>query len=63
MNAVKFTQTGFVKLSIEWDNQKSKAKFVVMDSGVGMCDNEVRSLFRPLGLKHIKYSIPQVAEL
>jgi signal transduction histidine kinase/predicted PurR-regulated permease PerM len=50
-NAIKFTDDGFVKLSINLQSTKSASKaklsFVVQDSGIGMSDEQLTKLFEP----------------
>lgn len=42
-NAIKFTETGFVRLRVEWQNDV--ARFIVSDSGIGISSAQIRKLF------------------
>ncbi|KHT63403.1 ATPase [Photobacterium gaetbulicola] len=44
-NAIKFTQQGFVSVTIGW--QEDKLKFMVRDSGCGIPKDKVTTLFQP----------------
>ncbi|MGF1736320.1 ATP-binding protein [Photobacterium satsumensis] len=44
-NAIKFTQKGFVSVTIGW--QDNALEFVVRDSGCGIPEEKVNSLFQP----------------
>jgi len=49
-NAVKFTETGFVKIKVDLDyaeDSKVKLLFSVMDTGIGMKPVAVKKLFKP----------------
>ncbi len=49
-NAIKFTQKGFIKLSVEKAYPESNdklIKFSVQDSGIGMSQNVLNKIFRP----------------
>lgn len=49
-NAVKFTETGFVKIKVDLDyaeDSKVKLLFSVMDTGIGMKPIAVKKLFKP----------------
>ena len=48
-NAVKFTETGYVKLSCELMARERKLRFVVEDTGPGIPQEQVGQLFRPYG--------------
>lgn len=44
-NAVKFTPTGTVRLSVEWTREDSKLHMLVADSGIGIEAEALRNLF------------------
>jgi signal transduction histidine kinase/DNA-binding NarL/FixJ family response regulator len=44
-NAIKFTDRGLVKFSVEWINQK--VRFQIQDTGVGMTSEQVEKIFLP----------------
>lgn len=46
-NAIKFTNTGSIKIEIEYLKQDRKIRFNVVDSGVGMTEDEQSRLFKP----------------
>ncbi|MFB2839002.1 PAS domain S-box protein [Floridanema evergladense] len=51
-NAIKFTQTGIVKLQVileetEISNHQAKIVFIVEDTGPGIAPNEILALFQP----------------
>ncbi|PAJ72835.1 hybrid sensor histidine kinase/response regulator, partial [Pseudoalteromonas sp. NBT06-2] len=46
-NAVKFTEQGYVSLTIEYVPHIEKLKFVITDSGIGMSKNELERIFKP----------------
>ncbi len=48
-NAVKFTQTGCVSLTIDRMPNPSALRFVVADTGVGVADDQVDAIFQPFG--------------
>ncbi|WP_143872731.1 hybrid sensor histidine kinase/response regulator [Catenovulum sediminis] len=46
-NAVKFTHSGFVKLSVHYILKKQQLTFVVEDSGIGISPEAKKKLFKP----------------
>ncbi|SFC75921.1 hybrid sensor histidine kinase/response regulator [Pseudoalteromonas denitrificans] len=46
-NAVKFTEQGYVNLSILYIPQIEQLKFIITDSGIGMSKNELQRIFKP----------------
>ena len=47
-NAIKFTETGGVKIVARWiDDRQPKLEFDVIDSGIGMTDKQVARIFEP----------------
>lgn len=44
-NAIKFTQAGEVRVKVTYKNQV--AKFEIIDSGVGIPENEIERIFKP----------------
>jgi signal transduction histidine kinase len=44
-NAVKFTDTGFVRLELEADDQS--VRFIVRDTGIGIAPVDIQRLFQP----------------
>ena len=49
-NAIKFTETGFVKVSVEAekkDRDKTMLRFEVTDTGIGMHPEQVANIFEP----------------
>ncbi|MGO2479338.1 MAG: ATP-binding protein, partial [Pseudoalteromonas sp.] len=46
-NAVKFTKTGFVSLTIEYLEQQQLLEFIIEDTGIGMSEREVERVFKP----------------
>src|SRR6185312_7416039 len=48
-NALKFTPTGFVKVSVTTveENDKHDLRYVVEDSGIGMSSETLSKLFQP----------------
>lgn len=47
-NAVKYTDSGHVKLHVRWDNGNQKLMLAVSDTGAGMTKERVRRLLQPL---------------
>jgi PAS domain S-box-containing protein len=46
-NAIKFTETGFVKLELKKLDAPGRAEISVTDSGIGICEEDQRRLFQP----------------
>ncbi|MEN0005496.1 MAG: ATP-binding protein [Bacteroidota bacterium] len=49
-NAIKYTEKGFIKLSIhslQKSSHSSKIQFVIEDSGVGIAENQLEAIFQP----------------
>lgn len=46
-NAVKFTEIGFVKISVLWNSSKKTVYFAVSDTGIGISDENISRLFTP----------------
>ena len=46
-NAIKFTDTGSVRLRVSWDPDERQMDFAVSDPGVGMTAEQVVKVFRP----------------
>lgn len=46
-NAIKFTTHGGIELAVSWDESTQDLLFSVRDSGIGMTDEQARSLFKP----------------
>lgn len=47
VNALKFTPSGFVRVSIHWsDERKSMLRFCVQDTGIGIPEDKVGDLFQ-----------------
>nr|CRH05758.1 putative Histidine kinase with Pas 3 domain, PAS 4 domain, HisKA domain, HATPase domain and Response reg domain [Candidatus Magnetococcus massalia] len=47
-NAIKFTQTGQIRLYIDWfDPQQEMLHFTIQDSGVGIAPDRLESIFQP----------------
>ena len=45
-NAIKFTETGSVKLSVHYDADCSEMRFEVTDTGIGMTPQQMETLFQ-----------------
>lgn len=45
-NAIKFTESGSVILSVFWDEETNRLKFEIVDSGVGMNEDILAKLFQ-----------------
>jgi PAS domain S-box-containing protein len=52
-NAIKFTETGFVRLTLDVENDAqggyARVRFAVVDSGIGMSPEQQARLFEPFG--------------
>jgi signal transduction histidine kinase/CheY-like chemotaxis protein len=46
-NAIKFTEKGEVCLKVAWDDQNDKLTFSIQDTGIGMTEAQVVSIFKP----------------
>lgn len=48
-NAIKFTSTGEVKLSVDFvrDHSRSAIRLAISDTGIGMTEEQVQNLFQP----------------
>lgn len=46
-NAIKFTEEGFVRLSISYNSELEQLSFKIKDTGCGIPKDKVKSLFRP----------------
>lgn len=46
-NAIKFTEEGFVRLSVSYKAEMDQLTFEIKDTGCGIPKNKVKSLFRP----------------
>lgn len=46
-NAIKFTQKGYVYLNVSYDKRYNKLIFEVIDTGIGMKEEELEKIFRP----------------
>ncbi len=53
-NAIKFTNTGWVQLVVNWESDQ--LVFDVIDTGIGMDDDEIKSLYMPFwqSKKHLQ---------
>ncbi|BAU47538.1 chemotaxis protein CheY [Sulfurifustis variabilis] len=45
-NAIKFTARGGVRIRLSWERAQSRLLFEVIDSGIGMTEELIRTLFR-----------------
>lgn len=46
-NAIKFTDTGTVKINVHYDQVQSEIKFTVSDNGIGMTEEQIAHIFKP----------------
>jgi PAS domain S-box-containing protein len=46
-NAIKFTATGGVTVSVSWDNATQHIKCTISDTGIGLTESQVANLFTP----------------
>lgn len=46
-NAVKFTQAGSVRIVVKYDVERSMLQVSVIDTGIGMSDEQAKNIFRP----------------
>ena len=46
-NAIKFTASGFVRITVEYERASSRLSIAIEDSGVGMAPAELEKLFKP----------------
>ncbi len=46
-NAIKFTEEGFVRLSISYNKKEKRLSFTLKDTGCGIPENRIDALFRP----------------
>ncbi|WOH38072.1 ATP-binding protein [Thalassotalea fonticola] len=46
-NAVKFTEQGFINVSLDYNETKSNVIFSVTDSGIGLSDDKLEHIFEP----------------
>lgn len=46
-NAIKFTETGFVKTTVTFDKDRERLIFTVADSGIGIAETTREKLFKP----------------
>jgi len=46
-NAIKFTATGGVTVSVSWDNPTQQVKCTISDTGIGLTESQVTNLFTP----------------
>lgn len=44
-NAIKFTDKGFIRISIRYENSMDRLYFIVQDSGIGMSEENKRTIF------------------
>ena len=46
-NAIKFTDSGSVRIRLEYDGSQDELRFIIQDTGIGMTAEQVQNLFRP----------------
>ena len=46
-NAIKFTDKGSVSLTVNYKAEDNSMRFLIKDSGIGMTDEHIKSLFKP----------------
>jgi CheY-like chemotaxis protein len=46
-NAIKFTQQGYVYLNVAYDKENNKLNFEVIDTGIGMKQDQLKRIFKP----------------
>jgi len=46
-NAIKFTHEGKVKIRVRYEQQDRRLRFDVVDTGIGMSDEQQARLFKP----------------
>ena len=46
-NAIKFTDSGEVKITIQYDSKQHQLKFLVKDTGIGMSSEQLEKIFKP----------------
>ena len=46
-NAIKFTQSGLVKISVNYQQDQSRLIFAVTDTGIGLSDEQQQIIFKP----------------
>lgn len=46
-NAIKFTDTGEVKITVQYDAKQHQLKFMVKDTGIGMTSEQLGQIFKP----------------
>lgn len=46
-NAIKFTHHGSVHISVSYDSENDTLEFVVSDTGIGMSEEQLQTIFKP----------------
>ncbi|MDX1803018.1 MAG: ATP-binding protein [Alcanivorax sp.] len=55
-NAVKFTEHGAVDVDVAWVDERSELQIAVRDTGIGMSDTELASIFQPFSQADASHS-------
>ena len=55
-NAVKFTEHGHVKVLASWDTAAQSLKVQVQDTGIGISESQLRSIFQPFSQADASHS-------
>ena len=55
-NAVKFTEHGFVRVHASWDHGEQSIKVKVEDSGIGISECQLKSIFQPFSQADASHS-------
>lgn len=46
-NAIKFTEVGEIKITVQYESDKNQLNFAVKDTGIGMTAEQVERIFKP----------------
>jgi K+-sensing histidine kinase KdpD len=46
-NAIKFTHTGSVQITVQYNNEQDELRFIIKDTGIGMSPEHLQKIFKP----------------
>lgn len=55
-NAVKFTETGYIKISVNYDQNEKYHQLLIKDTGIGIDHTYINSVFEPYRQESLGYS-------